>query len=396
MLILELGFILVVGLVISLLLEKIKIPGLTGLIIFGILISSIVSPELKNISPILRQIALIIILTRSGLSLNINNLKKVGLQAILMCFIPATFEIVGTLIGGYYLLHLSIVESLLLGAALAAVSPAVISPRMINYINNKLGTNKNIPELILAGSSVDDIFCIILFYVFLGLVQNNSFDYLSIIQIPTSIILGVLVGLIIGFILIYIFKHIKLNNVSSTIIILGLSFILVATEELLKPYIKISMLLSVMVIGMVLLIKDKDKAKELSNSYNNLWNIFQILLFVLVGAAVDFSTLSNVGYIILTLVIGLSFRVLGVLISISMTKLNYKEKIFVILAYLPKATVQASIGGIALSVGLNCGGIVLAVSVISILITAPIGALLLDNLSNKLLTKEEIIASGDE
>lgn len=396
MLILELGFILVVGLVISLLLEKIKIPGLTGLIIFGILISSIVSPELKNISPILRQIDLIIILTRSGLSLNINNLKKVGLQAILMCFIPATFEIVGTLIGGYYLLHLSIAESLLLGAALAAVSPAVISPRMINYINNKLGTNKNIPELILAGSSVDDIFCIILFYVFLGLVQNNSFDYLSIIQIPTSIILGVLVGLIIGFILIYIFKHIKLNNVSSTIIILGLSFILVASEELLKPYIKISMLLSVMVIGMVLLIKDKDKAKELSNSYNNLWSIFQIFLFVLVGVAVDFSTLSNVGYIILTLVIGLSFRVLGVLISISMTKLNYKEKIFVILAYLPKATVQASIGGIALSVGLNCGGVVLAASVISILITAPIGALLLDNLSNKLLTKEEIITSEDK
>ena len=396
MLILELGFILVVGLVISLLLEKIKIPGLTGLIVFGILISSIVSPELKNISPILRQIALIIILTRSGLSLNINNLKKVGLPAILMCFIPATFEIIGTLIGGYYLLHLSITESLLLGTALAAVSPAVISPRMINYINNKLGTNKNIPELILAGSSVDDIYCIILFYVFLGLVQNNSFDYLSIIQIPTSIILGVLVGLIIGFILVYIFKYTKLNYVSSTIIILGLSFILVASEELLKPYIKISMLLSVMVIGMVLLIKDKDKAKELSNSYNNLWSIFQIFLFVLVGVAVDFSTLSNVGYIILTLVIGLSFRVLGVLISISMTKLNYKEKIFVILAYLPKATVQASIGGIALSVGLNCGGVVLAASVISILITAPIGALLLDNLSNKLLTKEEIITSEDK
>lgn len=396
MLILELGFILVVGLVISLLLEKIKIPGLTGLIVFGILISSIVSPELKNISPILRQIALIIILTRSGLSLNINNLIKVGLPAILMCFIPATFEIIGTLIGGYYLLHLSITESLLLGAALAAVSPAVISPRMINYINNKLGTNKNIPELILAGSSVDDIFCIILFYVFLGLVQNNSFDYLAIIQIPTSIILGVLVGLIIGFILVYIFKYIKLNNISSTIIILGLSFILVASEELLKPYIKISMLLSVMVIGMVLLIKDKDKAKELSNSYNNLWSIFQIFLFVLVGVAVDFSTISNVGYIILTLVIGLSFRVLGVLISISMTKLNYKEKIFAILAYLPKATVQASIGGIALSVGLNCGGVVLAASVISILITAPIGALLLDNLSNKLLTKEEIVISGDE
>lgn len=396
MLILELGFILVVGLVISLLLEKIKIPGLTGLIVFGILISSIVSPELKNISPILRQIALIIILTRSGLSLNINNLKKVGLPAILMCFIPATFEIIGTLIGGYYLLHLSITESLLLGTALAAVSPAVISPRMINYINNKLGTNKNIPELILAGSSVDDIYCIILFYVFLGLVQNNSFDYLSIIQIPTSIILGVLVGLIIGFILVYIFKYTKLNYVSSTIIILGLSFILVASEELLKPYIKISMLLSVMVIGMVLLIKDKDKAKELSNSYNNLWSIFQIFLFVLVGVAVDFSTISNVGYIILTLVIGLSFRVLGVLISISMTKLNYKEKIFVILAYLPKATVQASIGGIALSVGLNCGGVVLAASVISILITAPIGALLLDNLSNKLLTKEEIITSEDK
>ena len=366
------------------------------MIVFGILISSIVSPELKNISPILRQIALIIILTRSGLSLNINNLKKVGLPAILMCFIPATFEIIGTLIGGYYLLHLSITESLLLGTALAAVSPAVISPRMINYINNKLGTNKNIPELILAGSSVDDIYCIILFYVFLGLVQNNSFDYLSIIQIPTSIILGVLVGLIIGFILVYIFKYTKLNYVSSTIIILGLSFILVASEELLKPYIKISMLLSVMVIGMVLLIKDKDKAKELSNSYNNLWSIFQIFLFVLVGVAVDFSTISNVGYIILTLVIGLSFRVLGVLISISMTKLNYKEKIFVILAYLPKATVQASIGGIALSVGLNCGGVVLAASVISILITAPIGALLLDNLSNKLLTKEEIITSEDK
>ena len=303
-----------------------------------------------------------------------------------MCFIPATFEIVGITIASYLFLHLSIFEGMLLGSVLAAVSPAVVSPRMIRLIDEGYSDE---PKLILAGASVDDIYVIVLFYAFLGLVQNNTMDFVSIALIPVSIILGILLGILCGIIVSIIFKHTKFNEAINVIILLGLSFLMIGLENVLKPYISISSLLGIMVMGMIILFKNKNKAKELSNGYNNLWKVFEILLFVLVGATVNFSTLGgNVLWALLDLLIGLLFRAIGVIVSISFTNFSFKEKIFIIMSYIPKATVQASIGGIALSMGLECGSIILTVAVLAILITAPVGATLIDNFSKKLLKKK--------
>lgn len=388
--ILSLGLILICGFLAGFLLNKIKIPGLVGMICIGLLFGpyclNLIDSKILSISNELRQIALIIILTRSGLNLDVESLKKIGRPAILMCFIPATFEIVGITIASYLFLHLSIFEGMLLGSVLAAVSPAVVSPRMIRLIDEGYSDE---PKLILAGASVDDIYVIVLFYAFLGLVQNNTMDFVSIALIPVSIILGILLGVLCGIIVSIIFKHTKFNVAINVIILLGLSFLMVGLENILKPYISISSLLGIMVMGMIILFKNKNKAKELSNGYNNLWQVFEILLFVLVGATVNFSTLvGNVLWALLVLLIGLLFRAIGVIVSISFTNFNLKEKIFIIMSYIPKATVQASIGGIALSMGLECGSIILTVAVLSILITAPVGAALIDNFSKKLLKKK--------
>ena len=373
--------------------EKIKLPKLVWYIILGILIGpsvlNIVDESLLNISSYLRQIALIIILTRSGLSLDINNLKKIGRPAILMCFLPACFEIIGILIFGPLLLDISYLEALLLGSVLAAVSPAIIVPRMIKLMNEGYGKEHNVTELVLAGASCDDIFVIVLFYSFKGLVANNVFDSWNILQIPVSIVAGILLGLIIGLLMSLIIKKLKLNNVVNVILLLGLSFGMVALEEILKPYFSISALLGIIVVGLILLFTNKEEAKQIQKSYNSLWNGFEILLFVLVGVATNIKyALSNDGLIILGLIIiGLVFRVLGVIVCLIATKFDIKEKIFIILSYLPKATVQASIGAIALTEGLPCGEIVLTAAVISILFTAPIGAILIDNTYKKLLIK---------
>ena len=373
--------------------EKIKLPKLVWYIILGILIGpsvlNIVDESLLNISSYLRQIALIIILTRSGLSLDINNLKKIGRPAILMCFLPACFEIIGILIFGPLLLDISYLEALLLGSVLAAVSPAIIVPRMIKLMNEGYGKEHNVTELVLAGASCDDIFVIVLFYSFKGLVANNVFDAWNILQIPVSIVAGILLGLIIGLLMSLIIKKLKLNTVVNVILLLGLSFGMVALEEILKPYFSISALLGIIVVGLILLLTNKEEAKQIQKSYNSLWNGFEILLFVLVGVATNIHyALSSDGLIILGLIIiGLVFRVLGVIVCLIATKFDLKEKIFIILSYLPKATVQASIGAIALTEGLPCGEIVLTAAVISILFTAPIGAILIDNTYRKLLIK---------
>lgn len=373
--------------------EKIKLPKLVWYIILGILIGpsvlNIVDESLLNISSYLRQIALIIILTRSGLSLDINNLKKIGRPAILMCFLPACFEIIGILIFGPLLLDISYLEALLLGSVLAAVSPAIIVPRMIKLMNEGYGKEHNVTELVLAGASCDDIFVIVLFYSFKGLVANNVFDAWNILQIPVSIVAGILLGLIIGLLMSLIIKKLKLNTIVNVILLLGLSFGMVALEEILKPYFSISALLGIIVVGLILLFTNKEEAKQIQKSYNSLWNGFEILLFVLVGVATNIKyALSNDGLIILGLIIiGLVFRVLGVIVCLIATKFDIKEKIFIILSYLPKATVQASIGAIALTEGLPCGEIVLTAAVISILFTAPIGAILIDNTYKKLLIK---------
>lgn len=393
--ILSMGIILILGFIIGWLLSKVKIPGLVGMIIIGMLIGpycfSLLDESILSISSELRQIALVIILTRSGLNLDVESLKKIGRPAILMSFVPATCEIIGVAIGSAIILKLSIFESILLGTVLAAVSPAVVSPRMIKLIENRFGEEHQVPKLVLAGSSVDDIYVIVLFYSFLGLVENNTFDVISISMIPITILLGVLLGLIVGLILSYILKKTNFKTAINILITLSTSFLMIGLENILKDIISISSLLGIMVMGIVILFKLKDKAKDLSNGYNNLWLFFEIILFVLVGATVDFTYAINNGLVaIVILFIGLLFRTLGVMLCLIKTNLTSKERLFTIIAYIPKATVQASIGGIALSLGLPCGSIVLTVSVISILITAPIGAILIDNLSSKLLAKSDL------
>jgi NhaP-type Na+/H+ or K+/H+ antiporter len=392
---LSLFIIFTLGILGGVLFEKIKLPKLVWYIVLGILIGpsvlNVVDGTLIDISSYLRQIALIIILTRSGLSLDINNLKKIGRPAILMSFVPACFEIIGVVILGPLFLDINYLETLLLGSVLAAVSPAIIVPRMIKLIDEEYGKERNVAELVLAGASCDDIFVIILFYSFKGLLSNNTINAWNISQIPLSIILGVLLGILIGFLVCLIIKKLKTNNIIIVIIMLGLSFGMVALEEVLKPYISISALLGIIIMGLIVGLKNNDIKDDIKKTYNSLWNGFEILLFVLVGVATNINyAVSSDGLIILGLItISLVFRSLGVIVCLIATKFEFKEKLFIILSYLPKATVQASIGAIALSEGLACGEILLTAAVISIIFTAPLGAILIDNTYKKLLKKKE-------
>ena len=388
---LSLFIIFTLGIFGGLIFEKIRLPKLIWYIVLGILIGTsvlnIVDETLITISSYLRQIALILILTRSGLSLSINNLKKIGRPAILMCFIPACFEIIGVLIFAPIFLNITYLEALLLGSVLAAVSPAIVVPRMIKLIEEGYGKDKNVAELVLAGASVDDIFVIVLFYAFKGLVSINVFNGWNIIQIPISIVLGMLLGTIVGFLVAFIIKKTKTNTIINVILMLGLSFGMLYLEEILKPYISVSALLAIIIMGLIIALIRKEESKEIQKSYNSLWNGFEILLFVLVGIATNINyAFSDNGVMILGLIIiALIFRSLGVIVCLIATKFHWKEKLFIVLSYLPKATVQASIGAIALTEGLACGDIVLTFAVVSILFTAPMGAILIDNTYKKLL-----------
>lgn len=374
--------------------EKIKLPKLVWYIILGILIGpsvfNIIDDTLLSISSHLRQIALVIILTRSGLSLDIKSLKIIGRPAILMCFLPACFEIAGITIFGPMLLGISYFEALLLGSVLAAVSPAVVVPRMIRLMEEGYGKQHCVPELVMAGASCDDIFVIVLFYSFKNLVATSTFDVWSVGQIPISIVSGVILGIGVGFLMVLAIRYMKLNRIVRVILMLGLSFGMLALENVLKPYFSVSSLLAIIVMAFVVGIFKKEEAKEMQKSYNGLWQGFEILLFALVGVAVDVRyAFSKEGAIIVGLVfIALVFRSLGVLCSVIATKFTWKEKLYIVISYLPKATVQASIGAIALSEGLACGTLVLTAAVVSILITAPLGAILMDSLKNKLLMKD--------
>lgn len=393
---LSLFIIFFVGIIGGIVLEKIRIPKIIWYLILGILMSpsvfNIIDEGLLKISSYLRQIALVIILTRSGLSLDLKGLKEIGRPAILMCFLPALFEIVGIAIFGPILLGISILEALLLGSVLAAVSPAVVAPRMIKLIETNYGKNKRVPELILAGASCDDIFVIVLFYSFKNLVATNSFNALSIINIPISILSGIVLGIILGFSVSFVMKKFKINTIIQVIVLLALSFGSIALEEFVKPYFAISSLLGIIVMALIISLKNKNDAKKIQSCYNSLWQGFEILLFVLVGASINISyAISSTGLIIIGLVvISLLFRTIGVLISLIFTNYNLKERIFIIISYLPKATVQASIGGIALAEGLACGEVILTAAIIVILITAPLGAILMDNTYKKLLSYDNI------
>ncbi len=385
---LSLGLIFFLGVIGGIGFEKIKIPKIIWYLILGVLLGpsvfNIISEDLLNISAILRQIALVLILTRSGLSLDLNSLKKVGVSAILMCFVPACFEIIGIVIFAPILLHISYLEAFLLGSVLAAVSPAIVVPRMIQL--KEKGYGKTIPELIMAGASCDDIFVIVLFYSFKSLLSSQKLNPIQILQIPSSILFGILVGCIIGIIISKIYN--KINNFTSykIIILIGISFLFIFLENILKPYLAFSSLLAIIIMAIWIKIRNKDQAKKIQAGYNQLWQGFEILLFVLVGCATDITyALSKDGAILLGLLfIGLIFRSIGVALCIVGTSFNLKEKIYIIISYLPKATVQASIGGIALSEGLSCGALVLTAAVISIIVTAPIGAIAMDLTYKKL------------
>ncbi len=371
--------------------EKMRLPKLVWYIVLGILIGpsvlNVVDETLLSISSYLRQIALVIILTRSGLSLDIKNLKKIGRPAVLMCFLPACFEIAGICIFAPLLLGISYLEALLLGSVLAAVSPAIVAPRMIQLLEDGYGKEHHVPEVVLAGASCDDIFVIVLFYSFKNLLASSNFDVWGISQIPISIVSAILLGIAAGFLMLSTMGYLKLTKTVQVIFMLGLSFGMIALENILKPYFSLSSLLAIIVMALLVSAFKKEEAKEIQKSYNGLWQCFEMLLFALVGIATDVHyAFSKEGAVLLGLIlIALIFRSAGVLICLIATKFTWKEKLFIIISYLPKATVQASIGGIALSEGLSCGTLVLTAAVVSILVTAPLGAILMDSLYKKLL-----------
>ena len=390
----SIAIILLFGLLVGWIFSKMKLPSLLGMIIVGIVLSShclnLVDDSILTISGDLRQIALVIILTRAGLSLNFSDLKKVGRPAILMCFVPACIEMIGTIIFAPLLLGVSILDAAIIGSVIAAVSPAVVVPRMIKLIEDGYGTDKSIPQLILAGASVDDVFVIVVFTALTTLASTGEVSAISFIQIPTSILLGVLLGGVLGTILVWFFRRFHIRDSVKVLIILSVSFLLLELQNRLEGIVPVSGLLAIMSVGVIINQKYDVLAKRLSVKYNKLWLGAEIFLFVLVGIAVDLKYALEAGVVVILLVsLALVFRMMGVAISLVKTKLNKKERLFCAVAYTPKATVQAALGTVPLAMGLPCGEIVLAVAVISILLTAPFGAICVDNLYKKLLSKQE-------
>lgn len=395
----SLALIFLFGLIFGALFQKLRLPPLLGMLIVGIVLGPYaldwLDDSLLSISADLRQIALIIILTRAGLNLNIRDLKKVGRPAILMCFLPACFEILGMLVLAPPLLHISYLDAAIMGAVVGAVSPAVIVPKMLRLMEEGYGTQKGIPQMILAGASVDDVFVIVLFSAFTGLAQGESLSPLRFAEIPVSILLGVLVGAALGLLLAFFFQKVHMRDSIKVLLILSLSFLLVALEDALEGIVPISGLLAVMSLGIALQRKRDVVAKRLSLKFSKLWVAAELLLFVLVGATVDLHYAYAAGLSAVILIFGvLVFRMAGVWCCLLRTKLIFKERLFCMLAYMPKATVQAAIGSVPLAMGLSCGNIVLTVAVLAILITAPLGAFLIDLTYKKLLPRDEKVAKA--
>ena len=388
----SIAVILLLGLLIGWIFSKLKLPSLLGMVIVGIVLSphalNLIDESILGISGELRQIALVIILTRAGLSLDVSDLKKVGRPAVLMCFVPACVEILGTVILAPILLGVTMLEAAIIGSVIAAVSPAVIVPRMIRLIEEGYGKNKSIPGLILAGASVDDVFVIVLFTAFTALASTGEMSVTIFIQIPISIVLGIILGGCVGIVLVAFFKKCHMRDSVKILIILSISFLLLEAENRLQGYIPVSGLLAIMSMGIIIKQKYGVLALRLSAKYNKLWLGAEVFLFVLVGATVDLRYVASAGVSAVLLILGaLLFRMTGVAISLLKTGLSKRERLFCMVAYTPKATVQAAIGAIPLSMGLECGNIVLTVAVLSILITAPFGAICVDNLYKRLLEK---------
>lgn len=387
---LSLALIFTFGLVLGEIFGKIKLPKFLGMIITGVLLGPLVfgliSEEILNISTELRTIALVIILLRAGLSLDISDLKKIGRPALLMSFIPATLEIIAVVIFAPLLFDISFLEAAILGSVLAAVSPAVVVPKMIKLISEKYGYENRVPQLIMASSSVDDIYVIVLFTSFLAMHQGGSFDIVSIAMVPVSIILGILLGIIIGYILSILFAKFRVRDTIKVLMILAVSFFILSFEEDINNFIPLSALLSIMVLGITFLNQSEERAFRLQDKFDKIWVFAELVLFVLVGAAVDIRlAFAAGGLAIILIIIELAFRLTGVQLSLIKSKLSRKERMFAGISYIPKATVQAAIGAIPLAMGVDAGELILALAVLAIIITAPLGAIGIDYSYKKLL-----------
>ena len=390
---LSLSLILILGMFMGWICRKMKLPALLGMLITGIILGpyglNLLDDSILGISAELRKIALIIILTRAGLGLDLSGLKKLGRPAVLMCFVPASFELLGMILLAPKLMGLSVLESAVMGAVLAAVSPAVVVPRMVKLMDEGYGVKEGIPQLILAGASVDDVYVIVLFSTFVGMMQGEGAFILKFVNIPVSIFFGIAIGLFLGVLLAYFFKKVHIRDTSKVLIILSISFLLVVIEDKLTTSITFSSLIAVMFIGIGLQKKREAVAKRLSVKYGKLWVAAEVFLFVLVGATVNIEYLGKIGAKAFGVIIGaLIFRMFGVFVCLLGTSLQRKERLFAMMAYTPKATVQAAIGGIPLALGLACGDIVLTVAVLAIVFTAPLGAFAIDWSYKKLLNKQ--------
>ena len=390
---LSISLILILGMFMGWICQKMKLPALLGMLITGIILGpyglNLLDGSILGISAELRKIALIIILTRAGLGLDLSGLKKIGRPAVLMCFVPASFELLGMILLAPKLMGLSVLESAVMGAVLAAVSPAVVVPRMVKLMDEGYGVKEGIPQLILAGASVDDVYVIVLFSTFVGMMQGEGASILKFVNIPVSIFWGIAIGLLLGVLLAYFFKKVHIRDTSKVLIILSISFLLVVIEDKLTTAITFSSLIAVMFIGIGLQKKREAVAERLSVKYGKLWVAAEVFLFVLVGATVNIEYLGKVGSKAFVVIIGaLIFRMFGVFVCLLGTGLKRKERLFAMVAYTPKATVQAAIGGIPLALGFACGDTVLTMAVLAIVLTAPLGAFAIDLSYKKLLNKQ--------
>ena len=395
----SLALIFLVGLAMAALCQRLNLPRIIGMLITGILLGpyvlNLLDESILSISADLRQMALSIILLKAGLSLNLSDLKKVGRPAVMMSCVPASFEILGFFLLAPSILGVTRIEAAVMGAVLGAVSPAVVVPRMVQLMDNRYGTGKSIPQMILAGASCDDIYVIVLFSTFVNMAQGGHANVMDFVNIPVSILLGVLLGAAVGWLLsqffetAYAYQH-YVRNSMKVIVVLGVSFLLMAVETWLEGIVSVSGLLAVVSMACVLKIRSTSfVSKRLSEKFGKLWLAAEVILFVLVGAAVDIRyTLSAGPAAVLMILLALAFRSVGVALCVTGTQLNRKERLFCMIVYLPKATVQAAIGSVPLAMGLPCGQIVLSVAVLAILITAPLGALGMDLTYKKCLTQE--------
>lgn len=388
----SIALIMLIGMSAGWICRKVKLPGLIGMLFTGIILGPYVLNMLDSsillVSADIRKIALVIILTRAGLTLNLEDLKKVGRPAFLMCFVPATFEMIGMIILAPRLLSVSLIEAAVIGAVVAAVSPAVVVPKMIKLMEDGYGTKQGIPQLILAGASVDDVYVIVMFTAFTSLAQGGNVSVMSFVNIPVSIMFGIIIGIIIGKALAVVWKKLHIRDTVKAAIFLSVALLLVDIEASLNTPITFASLISVMFIGIALKKDRPEVAFRLSQKYNKMWVWAEVMLFVLVGATVDIGYVAYAGVSSIVIIIGaLIFRMAGVALCMAGTKLKLKERVFCMLAYTPKATVQAAIGGVTLSMGLACGNTVLTVAVLAIIITAPLGAFAIDMTYRKLLKK---------